>query len=95
MYYKVFVDESGNKGYLNPYSKEFIDQPPLFKDYPKFWQDNYFVLAGIRVKQDDLSIINTAINQLKNQYFKTHRVEVKSDWLRNPHMRKKQLFEQV
>jgi hypothetical protein len=89
MDYKTFIDESGNKDYLNPYSKEFIDKAPLFFEYPKFWQDNYFVLCGVRIKQDDLGMINLSINKLKKQCFGTHHVEVKSDWLRNPYKRKK------
>lgn len=89
MYYKIFVDESGSKEYINPYSKEFVDNPPLFDAYPKFWQDNYFALCGVRVKQEDIGEINQSINALKKNYFGTHEIEVKSDWLRNPHQRKK------
>lgn len=89
MLYKVFIDESGKKEYITPYSKDFIDNPPVFEKYEDFWRDNYFVLCGVRVKQDDLKIINPKINKLKKDYFKTHKVEVKSDWLRNPHQRKK------
>lgn len=50
-------------------------------------------MCGVRVKQDELGVINKAINQLKNDYFGTHKVEVKSDWLRNPHKRKKNYLE--
>lgn len=89
MLYKVFIDESGKKEYLNPYAKEFVSNPPLFKDYSEFWRDNYFVLCGVRVKQNNLRIINTQINNLKKRYFGTHNVEIKSDWLRNPYQRKK------
>ena len=89
MYYKIFIDESGSKDYINPYSVEFIDNPPLFKDYPKFWQDNYFVLCAVRIKQENIDSINCDINTLKNRFFKTHSVEIKSDWLRNPFQRKK------
>jgi hypothetical protein len=89
MLYKVFIDESGSKDYLNPYSREFIDQPPIFRKYPKFWWDNYFVLCAIRIKQEDIGKINSHINALKIEYFGTHRVEVKSDWLRNSYQRKK------
>lgn len=89
MKYKVFVDESGKKEYITPYSKDFIESPPEFEKYENFWWDNYFVLCGIRIKQKDLSLINSQINRLKKQYFKTQKVEVKSDWLRNPYQRKK------
>ncbi|MCX6790916.1 MAG: hypothetical protein NTV62_01835 [Candidatus Gribaldobacteria bacterium] len=93
MLYKVFIDDSGQKKYKNPCSKDFIENPPVFKEYENFWRDNYFVLCGVRVKQDELGAINKSINKLKNYYFKTHKVEVKSDWLRNPHKRKKNYLE--
>lgn len=89
MLYKVFIDESGKKEYITPYSKDFIDNPPGFEKYENFWWDNYFVLCGVRVKQDNLKLINPKINQLKESYFGTCEVEVKSDWLRNPYQRKK------
>jgi len=89
MLYKVFIDESGKKEYITPYSKEFAKSPPLFQHYPDFWRDNYFVLCGVRIKQENLNCINKDINNLKKNYFKTHKVEVKSDWLRNPYQRKK------
>ncbi|MCX7928591.1 MAG: DUF3800 domain-containing protein [Patescibacteria group bacterium] len=89
MLYKVFIDDSGKKEYKNPYSKDFIAHPPPFEKYEEFWRDNYFVLCGVRIKQEDLKIINSEINQLKKEYFGTHRVEIKSDWLRNPHKRKR------
>lgn len=93
MLYKVFIDDSGQKEYKNPYSKDFIENPPVFKEYESFWRDNYFTLCGVRVKQDELGEINDMINQLKNDYFGTHKVEIKSDWLRNPYKRKKNYFE--
>lgn len=89
MLYKVFIDESGKKEYKNPYSRDFIENPPSLERYEDFWRDNYFVLCGVRLKQDDLRIINPKIDGLKKEYFGTHKVEVKSDWLRNPHKRKK------
>lgn len=90
MLYKVFVDESGKKEYITPYAKDFIDNPPEFERYENFWWDNYFVLCGIRIKQEHLGKINFKINKLKEKYFKTQKVEIKSDWLRNPYQRKKQ-----
>lgn len=93
MLYKIFIDNSGQKEYKTPYSKKFINQPPLFKDYPDFWRENYFVLAGVRIKQTDIGQINESINKLKQKYFNTHKVEVKSDWLRNPYQRKKHYFD--
>ena len=89
MLYKFFVDDSGKKEYLTPYSRDFIDNPPLFDDYESFWWDNYFVLCGARIKQEDMASINKQINKLKQDCFGTNKVEVKSDWLRNPHQREK------
>ncbi|MDA2922560.1 DUF3800 domain-containing protein [Patescibacteria group bacterium AH-259-L07] len=93
MLYKVLIDESGKKEYKSPYSQDFTSNPPAFKDYEEFWRDNYFVLCGLRVKQGDINQINKRINELKHKYFATHKVEVKSDWLRNPHQRKKHYFD--
>lgn len=89
MLYKVFIDDSGGKDYRVPYSAEFIKSPPSLDKYRDFWLANYFVLCGVRIKQDDLKTINKEINDLKQQYFGTHRVEIKSVWLRNSHQRKK------
>jgi hypothetical protein len=89
MLYKVFIDDSGSKDYISPYSRDFIDNPPIFDNYEKFWRDNYFVLCGVRVAQENLNEINSIINKLKEKYFKTHLVELKSDWFRNEHKRKK------
>lgn len=93
MLYKVFIDDSGAKQYREPYSREFIDNPPDYEQYPDFWRNNYFVLCGVRVKQEDMSQVNREINTLKKEYFGTHKVEIKSDWLRNPHKRKKHYLE--
>lgn len=55
MLYKVFVDESGKKEFITPYSRDFVDNPPLFGTYEQFWWENYFVLCAVRVKQDNLA----------------------------------------
>lgn len=89
MLYKVFIDDSGSKNYISPYSRDFINNPPIFNSYEKFWRDNYFVLCGVRVAQENLDEINNIINRLKKKYFGTHLVELKSDWFRNEHKRKK------
>jgi hypothetical protein len=89
MIYKIFIDDSGKKEYVTPYSKDFLDKPPEFDQYPTFWWNDYFVLAGVRVKQEDIGKIDTEISSLKERYFYTHQIEVKSDWLRNPDQRKK------
>ncbi len=93
MLYKFFIDDSGSKDYLTPYSKEFISNPPLFEKYENFWRDNYFVLCGVRISQEEIGIVNEDINSLKTKYFGTHKVEIKSDWLRNPHKRKKKYID--
>lgn len=89
MIYKVFIDDSGKREYITPYSKDFINNPPDYKNYLDFWRNNYFVLCGIRIKQNNISEVNESINKLKINYFKTTKVEIKSDWLRNPYKRKK------
>ncbi len=93
MLYKFFIDDSGSKDYLTPYAREFINKPPLFNKYEKFWRDNYFVLCGVRISQEEIGIVNDEMNALKKKYFGTHKVEIKSDWLRNPHKRKKNYFD--
>jgi hypothetical protein len=89
MLYKVFIDDSGSKDYISPYSKDFINNPPVFDNYEKFWRDNYFVLCGVRIEQENLQELNYIINNLKQRCFKTYEVELKSDWLRNPYQQKK------
>jgi len=89
MNYKIFIDDSGSKEYFNPFSRDFIDNPPDTEQYLDFWRKNYFVLTGVRVLNKDLGLINKAINDLKEDIFKTHNVEIKSDWLRNPNQQKK------
>lgn len=89
MLYKVFIDDSGQKDYKEPYSRDFTQNPPSFSDYPDFWRNNYFVLCGVRIKQEDISEINDEINALKESCFGTRKVEIKSVWLRNPEKRQK------
>ncbi|MFH1661901.1 MAG: DUF3800 domain-containing protein [Candidatus Falkowbacteria bacterium] len=89
MLYKVFIDDSGSKDYVSPYTRDFINNPPAFDNYEKFWRDNYFVLCGVRIEQGNLDEINNIINRLKKDCFNTDKVELKSDWFRNPHKRKK------
>ena len=89
MLYKFFIDDSGSKDYLTPYSKEFVKNPPDFDKYEQFWRNNYFVLCGVRISQEEIGIVNKELNNLKEKYFGTRNVEIKSDWLRNPYKRKK------
>ena len=84
MLYKVFVDDSGPHDYITPFSRDKQVNPPPHDDANRqFWLDNYFVLCGVRVKQEDLQFIDTEIRNLKTEYFGTDDVEIKSVWLRN------------
>lgn len=89
MLYKVFVDDSGSKEYSVPYTRDFVTNPPDFEGNESFWRENYFVLSGVRIKQSDIAELNTEINELKIAFFGTHKVEIKSTWLRIPDKRKK------
>lgn len=90
MKHYFFIDDSGSKEWETPYSAEFVTNPPARNDANlKFWRRNYFVLAGVHVAHTDIGDINSDINSIKRKYFGTHKVEIKSDWLRNPHQRKK------
>lgn len=94
MDFKVFVDDSGRKEYITPYARDFVGMPPALSESTRnFWRDNYFVLCAVRVPTKSLGAINEAINTLKERYFGTKAIEVKSDWLRNPHKRKKKYLE--
>lgn len=88
MIYKVYIDDSGSRNYENPYSKDFVINPPGTDKYLEYWRKNYFVLTGVRVSLSHINNINTEINSLKTKFFKTNDVEIKSDWLRNPYKRK-------
>lgn len=87
--FKVFIDDSGGQNYTNPFAKEFIHNPPAFERYEDFWRDNYFVLAGVRVANMNIGDLNTTINEIKKKHFGSHKVEIKSDWIRNKKRRKK------
>lgn len=89
MLYKVFIDDSGSKDYKDPYSRDLLENPPDADKYIDYWRRNYFVLTGVRIEQKDLDELNDKINRLKIITFKTHKVEIKSDWLRQPIQRKK------
>ena len=90
MSYKVFIDDSGSKDYINPYLYEQVDNPlPFNKRNLNYWNNNYFVLCGVKIKSDDILEIDELFNTLKVKYFKTKNVEIKSVWLRNPAQREK------
>ncbi len=89
----IFIDDSGDKGYITPYTREFIDNPPSYIGNEAFWRGNYFTLCGAMIEDADLEELNNKINQLKEECFGTKNVEVKSVWLRIPDKRKKHYLE--
>lgn len=85
----LFIDDSGSKEWITPYTIDFVNNPPERSDQNlNFWRNNYFVLAGVHIDSENLSRVNTAINNIKIEYFGTKHVEIKSTWLRNPEKRK-------
>ncbi len=92
--YFFFVDDSGSKDWETPYAHEFTKRPPDRTDANiKFWRGNYFVLAGLHVSREAIAAINPLINAAKEKYFGTKFVEIKSEWLRNPHQRRKRYLD--
>ncbi len=86
----LFFDDSGSKNWDTPYSADFVKNPPVRNEQNlNFWRQNYFVLAGIYVPVETISEVNIYINKLKEKYFKTHYLEIKSEWLRVPILRKR------
>ncbi len=89
-----FIDDSGSKEWDTPYSKDFVNTPPpRTLTNRQFWEKNYFVLAGLYVSQELVAELNPHINALKNQFFGTKHVEIKSVHLRNPEKRKRYYLE--
>ena len=85
-----FIDDSGSKSWLTPYSKDFVENAPERNDQNiAFWRGNYFVLAGIHIASADMKEISDEVVSLKENFFKTKHVEIKSEWLRNPVKRRK------
>lgn len=91
--YYLFIDDSGSKDWKTPYSRDFVDHPPARTPMNRsFWQDNYFVLAGVHVSSDVISELNPLIDEAKIKYFGTKHVELHSADLRFPRtLRKKYL----
>lgn len=85
-----FVDDSGSKEWGTPYHKKFAESPPARNAQNiDFWRQNYFVLAGIHIPGKKVAEVNPMLNDIKKHFFGTKHVEIKSDWLRNPHQRRK------
>lgn len=91
----LFIDDSGSKQWDTPFAANFVDSPPARTDQNrKFWQDNYFVLAGIYIEHDLVSSLNPLINAEKQKVFGTKHVEIRSVHLRNPEKRQKYYLDQ-
>ncbi len=89
-----FVDDSGSKDWETPYALSFAEKPPERTDANlNFWRGNFFVLAGIHVEGGRIASINPKIDEMKQDFFGTTFIEIKSEWLRNPHKRKKHYLE--
>lgn len=89
-----FIDDSGSKQWDTPYSRDFVDAPPARTSQNRsFWQDNYFVLAGIYIDLDLVAKLNPMINAKKIEVFGTKHVEIRSVNLRNPSKRQKHYLE--
>ncbi len=86
----LFIDDSGSKQWDTPYTTDFVDHPPARTTQNRvFWQNNYFVLAGIHIDQGLLAELNPLINAEKKRVFGTKHIEIRSVHLRNPEKRQK------
>lgn len=89
-----FIDDSGSKQWDTPYSFDFVNSPPArTPQNRKFWQDNYFVLAGIYIEHELVAKLNPIINAKKIEVFGAKHVEIRSVNLRNPQKREKHYLE--
>lgn len=86
----LFIDDSGSKQWITPYAYQFAEKPPARTDQNRvFWQDNYFVLAGLHISDELVAKLNPMLNDAKKKYFGTKHVEIRSVNLRNPEKQKK------
>ncbi len=89
-----FIDDSGSKNWDTPYARDFVDRPPdRSPEHLKFWRGNYFVLAGVHLTSDVIAEIGKNADALKESFFGTKHVEIKSEWLRNPVQKKKRYID--
>ena len=79
--YQLFVDDSG--------TREYDDD----RDYVDSGKSLYFVYGAILIDQDASAKLIAQLQVLKKLVFKTKKVEVKSNWLRMPHERKRRYME--
>lgn len=88
--YKIFVDDSGHKKFLNSYSTETKNSLPVWnEDSRDFLDKNFFVLCGVHIANRLIPQIDEEIKALKKQTFWTHQVEIKSTYMRHRDNRKK------
>lgn len=86
----LFIDDSGSKQWDTPYQYSLVNSPPArVPQNRKFWELNYFVLAGIYIEHDLLAELNPIINAKKIEVFGTKNVEIRSVNLRNPQKQEK------
>lgn len=91
----LFIDDSGSKDWETPYSPQFAASPPARNEQNlNFWRRNYFILAGLHISTDLMSLLNPQINKLKVDIFGTKHVEIKSVWMRNPEKRRRHYLDQ-
>jgi len=81
--YKIFIDDTGSKKYHDPYNPDWKNVLPNWKEYRDYAERNFFVLTAVIVDIEYIGEINLKINRLKEKYFKTKKVEIKSVNLRN------------
>lgn len=90
---KVFVDDCGFKDYIFPFNKMCVDTPPPFAGSEEYWRSNYFLLCAVKIDSSIISTLDTEIRKLKQKYFRTDKVEIKSYWLRMPKERLKRYIQ--
>lgn len=91
--FKIFVDDTGSKEYHSPFNANFKSITQNWSTYREFAQQNFFLMTAVLIDSEIIGEINDSINNLKQQYFSTNNVELKSDWLRNPFKRQKQYIQ--
>ena len=73
--YILYIDDSGTKEYASAGQEYTLHGRGVSR---------YFVFGGILLSDIESGHLVAAIKALKNNYFGTEDVEVKSNWLRNP-----------
>ncbi len=90
----LFIDDSGSKDWINPYTNDFVFNPPERNQQNlTYWRNNYFVLAGTYISKEAMAKLNPLINAKKREVFGTSKVELHSADLRNKIARKKKYLD--